>query len=62
MKTRPRRGRKPLPKGEKHTERYVVYLTPPEAKLLEKDCIKRNMSPGALLTSIWLEWRAAQEG
>lgn len=61
MAIKSKRGRKPKPKGQKQTARFVLYLTPAQARLLKKDCSDRDMTASMFLTDLWLEWRAVQE-
>lgn len=57
-----KRGRKPKPPGEKQGERIAVYLTPEDARNMRADSDGAGISPGALLTGLWREWRQSREG
>ena len=61
MKKKRGRGRMPKPKAEKQSVRFVVRVTPGEAKVLLADVAEAETTTGAFLTELWRQWRASQE-
>lgn len=51
------RGRPPKPKAKRQTVRFVVRVTPDEAKLLLADVAEAETTTGAFLTELWRQWR-----
>ena len=55
------RGRPPKSKAEKQAVRFVVRVTPGEAKMLLADVAEADTTTGAFLTELWRQWRASRE-
>lgn len=56
------RGRPPKPKSKRQTVRFVVRVTPGEAKLLLADVADAETTTGVFLTELWRQWRATRKG
>ncbi len=61
MEQKRKRGRLPKPPGERQTERFVVRVTPAEAKLLVADVTEAEATTGAFLVELWRQWRSGRE-
>lgn len=55
------RGRLPKPKSQKQSERVISYVTPGDARKIRADAAQLGMTPSALLTGLWRQWRESRE-